>query len=71
MWLWDIKARERKTKLVSATAACGITSIDFSSQADLLAYCHSDDWTKGEQRYTELCNSGFRNEVKLVINPGS
>ena len=71
VWLWDIKAREIKTKLVSATAACGITSIDFSSQADLLAYCHSDDWTKGEQRYTELCNSGFRNEVKLVINPGS
>ena len=71
VWLWDIRARERKCRLVTASAACGIASLDFSSQGDLLAYSHSDDWTKGEQRYNELCSAGFRNDVKVVIHPGS
>jgi hypothetical protein len=48
-----------------------IPSISFSRDATLLAYARSDDWGRGEARYSQLVNAGHRDEVMVLSVPAT
>ena len=75
--MWDVKKREKIKQLVSPAAAaptaqlpgvgCGVSSIAFSRGGDFLAYSHSDDWARGEER-TKRDNERLQTQSNSLAN---